>query len=215
MRFSAAARRQAPRGPHTAEKSRQGAVSAGLNHLFGVPALLEALPGVRLALRRVLRLCAHLRPHASAALVALLAFAGRFRLLVRRLHFRHPLLAGLGVLRLRAVEMATLALALHVALRGLGVKAGAGRQKRGAGEHGKFHDRCHQASCFSMVPASETSNLPGPSTLSCFTTPLSTSIEKRCILVPMPRALRSSSRPSALVHWPLPSARKRILPSAF
>ena len=66
-----------------------------------------------------------------------------------------------------------------------------------------------------MVAASETSNLPGPSTLSCFTTPLSTSIEKRCMRVPMPRAFRSSSRPSALVHCALPSPRKRILPSAF
>src|SRR6266571_1283242 len=140
MRFSAAARRQAPRGPQTAEKSRQGAVSAGLNDLFGVLTLLEALPGVRLALHRVLRLRAHLRPHACAALLALLAFAGRSRLLHRRLHLRHPLLAGLGVLRLRAVEMA-FALALHLALRRLGIKAGAGRKQRGADEHGKFHDR--------------------------------------------------------------------------
>src|SRR6266571_3466184 len=184
MRFSAAARRQAPRGPQTAEKSRQGAVSAGLNDLFGVLTLLEALPGVRLALRRVLRLRAHLvahavaprvallrlaglarlghrglhlgrarlaglrvlrlgahlRPHACAALLALLAFAGRSRLLHRRLHLRHALLAGLGVLRLRAVEMA-FALALHLALRRLGIKAGAGRKQRGADEHGKFHDR--------------------------------------------------------------------------
>src|SRR6266545_76753 len=209
MRFSAAARRQAPRGPRTAEKSRQGAVSAGLDHLFGVPALLEALPGVRLALRRVLRLGAHFVAHAVAPRITLLGLAGLACLGHRGLHPGGVLLAGLRVLRLRAVEMATLALALHVALRSLGVKAGAGRQKRGAGEHGKFHDRCHQASCFNMVPASETSNLPGPSTLSCFTTPLSTSIEKRCILVPIPRALRSSSRPSALVHWPLPSARKR------
>src|SRR6266852_470286 len=102
MRFSAAARRQAPRGPQKTEKSRQGAVSEGLNDLFGVVTLLEAFPGVRLALRRVLRLRAHLRRHARAALGALLAFAGRFRLLVRRLHLRHSLLAGFRILRLRA-----------------------------------------------------------------------------------------------------------------
>ena len=34
-----------------------------------------------------------------------------------------------------------------------------------------------QAACFAMVAPSETSNFPGASTLSVFTTPLSTSIE--------------------------------------
>ena len=56
-----------------------------------------------------------------------------------------------------------------------------------------------QPSCFSIVSASETSNLPGASMLSVLTTPLSTSIEKRWQRTPMPRALRSSSRPSAFV----------------
>src|SRR6266511_4537962 len=102
MRFSAAARRQAPRGPRTAEKSRQGAVSAGLNHLFGVPALLEALPGVRLALRRVLRLGAHFVAHAVAPRITLLGLAGLACLGHRGLHPGGVLLAGLRVLRLRA-----------------------------------------------------------------------------------------------------------------
>ena len=47
--------------------------------------------------------------------------------------------------------------------------------------------------------ASDTSYLPGASMLSVFTTPLSTSIEKRWQRTPMPRAVRSNSRPSAFV----------------
>ena len=54
-----------------------------------------------------------------------------------------------------------------------------------------------QPTCPSIVSPSETSNLPGASTLSDFTTPSSTSIEKRWQRMPMPRALRSSSSPSA------------------
>ena len=54
-------------------------------------------------------------------------------------------------------------------------------------------------SCFSIVSPPETSNLPGPSMFSVFTTPLSTSIEKRWQRTPMPRAVRSSSSPSAFV----------------
>ena len=56
-----------------------------------------------------------------------------------------------------------------------------------------------QPSCFSIVSASDTSYLPGASMLSAFTTPLSTSIEKRWQRTPMPRAVESSSRPSAFV----------------
>ena len=49
--------------------------------------------------------------------------------------------------------------------------------------------------------------------LSVLTTPSSTSIEKRWQRTPMPRAVRSSSRPSAFVKSPLPSASMRTLPS--
>src|SRR5258708_7491310 len=182
-----------------------------------------ALLEVRLALRRVLRLGAYLLAHAVAVLLALLAFARAARLLVRRLHLLVPGLAAVGSSR-----------------RGLRVERSRCGQQNGAEQGGEsfkhvssFRGRSHesngfavpqptvrcnslfQPSCLSIVAPSDTSNLPGPSMLSCFTMPLSTSIEKRCMRVPMPRALRSSSRPSALVQLPLPSARKRILPSAF
>src|SRR5437868_1299623 len=116
----------------------------------------------------------------------------------RGLHLVAPLLACLRIPCLRAVEA-----------RGVHGRA------RSDERRGKKRQQSLQPSCFSIVPASETSNLPGPSTLTCFTTPLSTSIEKRFMRVPMPRALRSSSRPSAFAQAALPSARKRILPSAF
>src|SRR5262245_36091029 len=165
--------------------------------------------------------------HAVAPLTALLAFAGLGGLVVHGAHLRAPLLASLRVLGLRAV-IAPLGRGLRRLLRALGEGEG-GEDGEADGQHGSFHAllnarihapstrRCNDLyqSCFSMVPASETSNLTGPSTLRPFTTPLSTTIEKRLMRVPMPRALRSSSRPSALVHCALPSARKRILPSAF
>ena len=53
-----------------------------------------------------------------------------------------------------------------------------------------------QLICLSIVAASLTSYLPGPSMFSDLTTPLSTSIEKRWQRTPMPRATRSSSSPS-------------------
>src|SRR5712672_849873 len=74
---------------------------AGILERFG------ALVYFRLALRRILRLRAHLVAHARAALGAFLALAGALRLRVGRLHLLAVLLAGLGVLRLRAVEVAS------------------------------------------------------------------------------------------------------------
>ena len=59
--------------------------------------------------------------------------------------------------------------------------------------------RARQPICFSSVSASETSYFPGASMLRIFTTPLSTSIEKRWQRMPRPFAVRSNSRPSALV----------------
>ena len=59
--------------------------------------------------------------------------------------------------------------------------------------------RARQPICFSSVSASETSYFPGASMLSTFTTPSSTSIEKRWQRIPRPFAVRSNSRPSALV----------------
>ncbi len=53
--------------------------------------------------------------------------------------------------------------------------------------------------CVSIFSAPLTSYLPGASTFSAFTTPSSTSIEKRWQRTPMPRAVRSSSRPSFFV----------------
>ena len=44
-----------------------------------------------------------------------------------------------------------------------------------------------------MVAPSETSNLPGPSMLTCFTVPLSTTIEKRWPRWPMPNAPKSTA----------------------
>ena len=56
-----------------------------------------------------------------------------------------------------------------------------------------FH---YPPSVLSIVPASLTSNLPGASTLTALTTPSSTSMEKRCERMPIPRAVRSFSSPS-------------------
>src|SRR2546423_10679821 len=183
----------------------------------------------------VLRLRAARLHHAIRLLSALFAFAGGAQALRLVAQLRDALLARLRIPRLRA----------HLVRHALGVRgalaAGAGLlgaaacsddfvaarvfalgrlrvRERGAREQRRREngvDRLFQASCFSIVAASDTSNLPGASTLSCFTTPLSTSIEKRCMRVPMPRALRSSSRPSLRVHSAEPSPRKRSLPSAF
>ncbi len=49
--------------------------------------------------------------------------------------------------------------------------------------------------------------------LSALTTPSSINAEKRWQRVPMPRAFRSSSRPSALVYAALPSPIIRTLPA--
>ena len=58
------------------------------------------------------------------------------------------------------------------------------------------HKQNYAPNALSMVPASLTSNFPGASTLTAFTTPSSTSNEKRCARMPMPRGVRSFSRPS-------------------
>ncbi len=72
-------------------------------------------------------------------------------------------------------------------------------QRRPAGRRCRYDRGFVQPSCFSIVSASDTSYLPGASTFSAFTTPLSTSIEKRWQRMPSPFAARSSSRPSAFV----------------
>src|SRR5439155_20339656 len=143
--------------------------------------------------------------HAFAVLHACLSLARLLGLRARGLHLVAPLFASLGILGLRAIEAGS------VGLRRLCMQSRTRSDER-CSNNG---EQSFQPSCLSMVPASETSNLPGPSTLTCFTTPLSTSIEKRFMRVPMPRAFKSSSRPSALAQAALPSARKRILPSAF
>src|SRR5688572_13795123 len=74
---------------------------AGLGDL--APARL-ALLGARLALGRVGRLLAHFAAHAVATLALGLGLARLARLVMRRLGLGHALLAGLGILGLRAVE---------------------------------------------------------------------------------------------------------------
>src|SRR5207302_1146178 len=195
----------------------------------------KARAALGFAARRVLRLRAHLLHHALVVLGAALALARGARAARGVLHLRHALFAGLRILLLSAhlpqhavaVLRTLLPLAGLLRLRALGPQllarlVGAGRlcvQARGRRGEQRADERWQNphryASCFSIVAASDTSNLPGASTFNCLTTPLSTSIEKRCMRVPMPRALRSSSRPSFLVHSAEPSARKRILPSAF
>src|SRR5262245_66431033 len=66
----------------------------------------------------------------------------------------------------------------------------------------------------SMVPASLTSNLPGASTLTAFTTPSSTNMEQRCERMPMPRPVRPSPNPRSFTSPPLPSAITRPSPPA-
>src|SRR5947208_3500054 len=83
-----------------------------------------ALLGLRLALRRVLALRAHLAAHAIAPFGAFLAFAGLARLLVRALCLGQALLASLRVFRFRAVE-APFAPRSGGIGRGLGEQAGA------------------------------------------------------------------------------------------
>ncbi len=97
---------------------------------------------MRLALRRVLRLGAHLLAHAVAVLLALLAFARAARLLVRRLHLLVPGLGAVGRGR-----------------RGLRVERGGCGQQNGAkqwGENfqhvGSFHGRSHNENAQLTAP---------------------------------------------------------------
>src|SRR2546423_2344841 len=177
------------------------AFAGGAHALCLVAQLRDAL----LARLRIPRLRAHLVRHALGVRGALAAGAGLLGAAACSDDFVAARLAGFRILGARAIEAAFALGRLRVRERG------AREQQRR--ENGV--NRLFQASCFSIVAASDTSNLPGASTLSCFTTPLSTSIEKRCMRVPMPRALRSSSRPSLRVHSAEPSPRKRSLPSAF
>src|SRR5262249_36524291 len=178
----------------------------------------EACAAFGLAAPRVLRLGAHLLHHALVVRGPLSSLARGARPARRVLHPGHALLAGLRVLLLRAHLLQHAVAVLGAALAGAGLLGllalgaqllaallGAGRLRLQVGRpHGEQRadqrSREPHASCFSIVAASDTSNLPGASTFSCLTTPLSTSIEKRCMRVPMPRAFRSSSRPSFLVQ---------------
>src|SRR5215813_10136545 len=98
---------------------------------------LLASRGGCLALARVLRLRAHLVAHAIASLLARLALAGLFRLLVGGLDLGDALLAGLGVFRLRAID-APFALRLRGIGGRLGKNRGAERQYHG-GQQGPEH----------------------------------------------------------------------------
>src|SRR5690606_23689785 len=92
---------------------------------------LGALLRLGFALRGVLRLRAQLAAHALAAFGAALALAGLARLEVGGAHLLHALLAGLGVLGLRAVEAARLGLGFALGRLGEG---GAGGEQDGAEE---------------------------------------------------------------------------------
>src|SRR4029079_9472546 len=81
--------------------------------------------------------------------------------------------------------------------------------------HRASHPPAVQPSCASNVSALLTSNLLGCSTLTCLTTPSSTSSENRRDRIPIPLFVESFSRPSFFVSSAFPSPSMRILPIAF
>src|SRR3954462_12811390 len=153
-----------------------------------------ALRGGRLALAGVFGLGAHLAAHAIAPFVALLAFAGLFRLLAGGLGLGEALLAVFGIFRLRAVETA-FCLRLGGIRRRLGESRGAERQEGGWDqdpEHGMSFRSVGASGRASPYNAQPGAALTAVREMSCFSPPASALWRRR-----RPRICRGPRRSAA------------------